>query len=123
MGWGELLAVAAHAEDGRLADFSNRGAWVHVAAPGDRILSSVPAGEYGVWSGTSMAAPLVAGQAALLRATQPAWTPAQVTQQITATASAAPAVPPLVDVAAALGLRATERPSGGGEVFLPKVMK
>ncbi len=66
-----LLAVAANTEADALASFSNYGPWVHVAAPGDRILSSVPGAAYGVWSGTSMAAPLVAGQAALVRAAYP----------------------------------------------------
>lgn len=120
-----LLAVAAHTENGGLADFSNRGAWVHVAAPGDRILSSVPAGEYGVWSGTSMATPLVAGQAALVRAANPLSGTVEIAvhMQRTASPAAAGEGPPQVDAAAALGLRATERPAWGGEVFLPKVMR
>ena len=121
-----LLAVAAHTEDGALADFSNRGAWVHVAAPGDRILSSVPASEYGVWSGTSMATPLVAGQAALVRAANPLSGTVEVAvhMQRTASPAAAGVGPPQVDAAAAVGLRATERPLvGAGWVYLPKVMR
>jgi thermitase len=121
-----LLAVAAHTEDGALADFSNRGAWVHVAAPGDRILSSVPASEYGVWSGTSMATPLVAGQAALVRAANPLSGTVEVAvhMQRTASPAAAGVGPPQVDAAAAVGLRATERPLvAAGWVYLPKVMR
>jgi subtilisin family serine protease len=67
-----LLAVAASGPDRRLADFSNRGNWIHLAAPGDAITSSVPDARYGTWSGTSMAAPFVAGTVAMLRGEHPA---------------------------------------------------
>lgn len=65
-----LLPVGASAEDQRMANFSNRGSWVDVAAPGDFITSAVPGG-YGTWSGTSMAAPIAAGVAALVRERSP----------------------------------------------------
>lgn len=105
-----LLAVAANTAADTLADFSNFGAWVHVAAPGDRILSSVPGNKYGIWSGTSMAAPLVAGQAALVRAAYPELTAAQVAERIRLTAWGPDGEPPRVDAAAALGLSPTQRP-------------
>ena len=77
-----LLPVGASADNHRLADFSNSGSWVDVAAPGDHITSTVPGGLYGTWSGTSMASPLAAGVAALVRARSPKLKPVDVTKRM-----------------------------------------
>jgi subtilisin family serine protease len=84
---GGALAVAATTQQNTLAGFSNYGPWVSLAAPGENVLSSVPGGVYASWSGTSMAAPLVAGTAALVRSACPGLTAPQVTSQLVATAA------------------------------------
>ena len=78
----ELAATPAAT---RLAEFSSAGPTTislrlkpDVAAPGVEILSSVPGGGWASFSGTSMAAPHVAGAAALLRDRHPAWTVTQI---------------------------------------------
>lgn len=43
--------------------FSNYGTWVALGAPGGGILSTLPSGSYGTYSGTSMACPHVSGAA------------------------------------------------------------
>lgn len=84
-----VISVAASTSSGQFASsFSNRGAQsVHIAAPGENILSTTPYGftgtglvpgdtepdgsTYSLFSGTSMASPHVAGAAALACAAKP----------------------------------------------------
>lgn len=77
-----LLAVAATTSADRLASFSTYGSWIKVAAPGDGIMSAVPGGQYGTWRGTSMAAPLTAGEVALVRSAFPDLSPSKIIAQI-----------------------------------------
>ena len=66
-----------------VSDFSNYGKKnVDIFAPGSEIYSTVPENEYKFYGGTSMAAPAVAGIAALIRSQYPKLTAAQVKQVI-----------------------------------------
>ena len=76
------LSVAATTSQSKVASFSNFGAWIEIGAPGEGLTSTVPVGGYGVWSGTSMAAPLTAGVAALVLARNPEWKPVDVTKRL-----------------------------------------
>ncbi|MEB3222901.1 MAG: S8 family serine peptidase [Candidatus Sericytochromatia bacterium] len=87
-----VVAVGAAAVAGGRAGFSNHGAWVTIAAPGERIYATSwararPSGyaPYTTMSGTSMAAPHVAGAAAVVWALNPTWGQAQVKQRLEST--------------------------------------
>lgn len=91
------ITVAAADALLRVAPYSNFGSCVDVFAPGSGIYSSVNAANaYGSWSGTSMAAPHVAGVVASALAVTPCLSVAQVASLVTSTASPAVtgAIPP-----------------------------
>lgn len=61
---------------------SSYGEGLDIVAPGYQILSTLPGNAYGESSGTSMAAPHVAGVCALVKSVSPEMTPAQVRETI-----------------------------------------
>jgi thermitase len=64
--YGHVISVSATTLQNRKARFSNYGSTIDVAAPGVKILSTVPGGGYDIKDGTSMASPHVAALAGLL---------------------------------------------------------
>ena len=122
----DVITVAAVDRHGARAYYSNFGTVVDVAAPGgdmrlsasDGVLSTLNDGvaapgadAYAYYQGTSMAAPHVAGVAALMLSANPALTPAEVGLRIAASARVAPGVCAqcgrgIVDAAAAVALAA-----------------
>ncbi|MFC4056801.1 S8 family serine peptidase [Planomonospora corallina] len=85
-GYPGVISVAAVGRDGRRAEFSSVKAVNTVAAPGVGIVSARSTGGYEAVSGTSPAAALAAGVAALLLSRNPGLTPGQVRAVLTRTA-------------------------------------
>jgi subtilisin family serine protease len=83
------VTVAATDSKDRRASFSNYGKGVDIFAPGVNIKSAVPDSDTATakFSGTSMAAPHVAGAAALILDAHPSYTPAQVQAKLIANAT------------------------------------
>lgn len=75
---GGLGNTTYRGKDDFLANTSNFGEPVDIAAPGVDVLSTSNDGSYVFYSGTSMSAPLVAGTAALYKSLNPSATPAEI---------------------------------------------
>src|SRR5690606_17682050 len=83
------LCIGASTRDKKhlAADFSNFSSrQVNVFAPGFEIYNTVPQSDYKILQGTSMAAPMVSGVAALLKSYFPELTMAQIKDVILSTA-------------------------------------
>ena len=87
----DVISVAATTQSGARAPFSTSNRWVNIAAPGLLIYSTVPCSgasgcSGGDKDGTSMAAPMVSGVVAHMKARHPDATPAQIRQAMFSTA-------------------------------------
>ncbi|SEV85525.1 S8 family serine peptidase [Natrinema salifodinae] len=81
-----VVAVSALEDDDSLASFSNTGPEIELAAPGTRLVSSVTGNGYARMSGTSMAAPVVAGVAGLALSAHPELSRSELRKHLRATA-------------------------------------
>ncbi|MBK8051569.1 MAG: S8 family serine peptidase [Anaerolineales bacterium] len=90
----KAITVAASDKQDQIAGFSSRGPVrgyesmlkPDITAPGVSITSTVRAARYLAYSGTSMAAPHVAGAAALLKQLHPGWSPLRIKSNLMNTA-------------------------------------
>lgn len=82
-----VLTVAGLDRKGAASvDSSSQGISIGVAAPAENLLGGLPGGGYAEWAGTSGAAPIVAGVAALIRSKWPDMSAKQVINRIVSTA-------------------------------------
>lgn len=113
-----IISVASVTHSGQLSAFSNFGATtVDIAAPGTAIRSSVLGGLYDYNSGTSMAAPHVTGAVALVAASDPTLSAAQIRTRILQSAQPHSALAGQVATGGYLNLRRAVAPN----VVLPRV--
>jgi subtilisin family serine protease len=88
-----IISVAATDDRDRLADFSNFGVTtVDLGAPGVNTLSTLPGGNYGLLSGTSMATPHVSGVVSLLLSQDPGLSAQDIKDLILRTTDPLPAL-------------------------------
>jgi len=81
-----VLTVAASEQSDLKKNNSNYGYYVDISAPGEAMWSTKGSGTWGYNGGTSMAAPVVAGAAAVVKAQFPSYSNQQVAAQLRATA-------------------------------------
>jgi subtilisin family serine protease len=105
-----VISVSATNSSDAKAYFSNYGTSIDLAAPGSNIYSTLPYGFYGAMSGTSMAAPVVAGVAALVWSSEPGLSNKQVESTLFSTADD-------------LGLAGKDEKFGHGRVNAKKALK
>ncbi|MFI3312962.1 MAG: S8 family serine peptidase [Eubacteriales bacterium] len=82
-----VFTVAAATESNTVADFSNYGDCIDGYAPGEDILSTYLDNQYAYQDGTSMAAPIVSGAAAVILSQNSDLTNAELTSLLSTTAT------------------------------------
>lgn len=80
-----VLSVASTGNNDGKSSFSNYGAFVDVCAPGSNIYAAQSNNAYQVQSGTSMASPVAAGAAAIVKSHFPTYTALQVGERLRVT--------------------------------------
>jgi subtilisin family serine protease len=81
-----VFSVCATEQNDLKKDNSNYGYYVDIAAPGEAMFTTTSMGTYATNGGTSMAAPVVSGAAALVKAKYPAYTANQIKALLKVTA-------------------------------------
>jgi subtilisin family serine protease len=81
-----VLSVASVTSTDVKSSFSNFGNYITISAPGSSIYNTLNGNKYGYKSGTSMAAPLVASAAALVKAKYPNYNGLQIGEVLRTTA-------------------------------------
>ena len=79
------VSVGSIEKNSRVSTFSNSYPKLNILAPGGKIFSAVPGGSYETKSGTSMAAPHIAGAWAVLKASYPKASVNQIESALTQT--------------------------------------
>jgi len=77
-----IMSVGATDSNDNIASFSQKNDQVEISAPGVQVLSTLPNGTYGKYSGTSMACPHVSGVALVLRNKFPNYSAAEIRQAL-----------------------------------------
>ncbi|RJG21119.1 S8 family peptidase [Paenibacillus thiaminolyticus] len=85
--YSQTISVGATDRFRRIAPFSNRGQFVDIYAPGEKIVSSWIKGQYHEMSGTSMATSHISGAIALLLAVRPRLKPGEIKALLRRTAN------------------------------------
>lgn len=106
----QTISVGATDRNRRIPPFSNRGQFVDIYAPGDKIVSAWLHGKYHEMSGTSMATSHISGTIALLLAQKPDIKPAAIKSLLRRTSTP-------------LRLRKSRTTSDGGEVHTLKFLR
>ncbi|GAB3280832.1 hypothetical protein GCM10027449_21810 [Sinomonas notoginsengisoli] len=83
---GVLTVAGLDREQKASIDSSSQGISIGVAAPAEELVGGLPDGQYAQWAGTSGAAPIVSGVAALIRSKWPDMSAAQTINRIISTA-------------------------------------